>query len=297
MSPRRCGNWRLSVTTAFRPVRLSRSDKGAVARAGRVTVPACRPCPPQPPSRRATCSPAPSARVGSSVCTPPACTSSADPAEPRLVALETADALGLPCALRLGLDRRDRPFAGVAVGRAGAGRRAAGSRSARWRCGSCAGGRRRWSGRSRAGRPGGRSWPGSCATYALRSTRAWTRTTCSAAGRGSPRRATTCWPAGCSRCTTTPAARPAAAGRRRRTGCDDRPVRHPARGGGGRARHPGRARAGRRARRPRRGRRRATEPSTGCCGSGTRPAPHSPTACCARGAREVDPAPRRRSAA
>jgi len=39
-----------------------------------------------------------------------------DPAEPRLVAAETADALGLPCALRLGLDRGDRPFAGVSPG-------------------------------------------------------------------------------------------------------------------------------------------------------------------------------------
>ena len=39
-----------------------------------------------------------------------------DPAEPRLVAVETADALGLPCALRLGLDRGDRPFAGVSPG-------------------------------------------------------------------------------------------------------------------------------------------------------------------------------------
>ena len=39
-----------------------------------------------------------------------------DPAGPPVVAVETADALGLPCALRLGLDRADRPFAGVAVG-------------------------------------------------------------------------------------------------------------------------------------------------------------------------------------
>lgn len=39
-----------------------------------------------------------------------------DPAGPRVVAVETADALGLPCALRLGLDRRDRPFAGVSAG-------------------------------------------------------------------------------------------------------------------------------------------------------------------------------------
>jgi hypothetical protein len=39
-----------------------------------------------------------------------------DPPEPRLVAVETADALGLPCALRLGLDRGDRPFAGVSSG-------------------------------------------------------------------------------------------------------------------------------------------------------------------------------------
>ena len=39
-----------------------------------------------------------------------------DPADSRLVAVETADALGLPCALRLGLDRGDRPFAGVAPG-------------------------------------------------------------------------------------------------------------------------------------------------------------------------------------
>ena len=39
-----------------------------------------------------------------------------DPPERRLLAVETADALGLPCALRLGLDRRDDPFAGVAVG-------------------------------------------------------------------------------------------------------------------------------------------------------------------------------------
>lgn len=42
-----------------------------------------------------------------------------DPAEspgPLVVAVETADALGLPCALRLGLDRADRPFAGVHVG-------------------------------------------------------------------------------------------------------------------------------------------------------------------------------------
>jgi len=39
-----------------------------------------------------------------------------DPAEPRLVGLETADALGLPCALRLGLDGSDRPFAGVSAG-------------------------------------------------------------------------------------------------------------------------------------------------------------------------------------
>jgi hypothetical protein len=39
-----------------------------------------------------------------------------DPAEPRLVGVETADALGLPCALRLGLDGTDRPFAGVSPG-------------------------------------------------------------------------------------------------------------------------------------------------------------------------------------
>ena len=39
-----------------------------------------------------------------------------DPPEPRLVAVETADALGLPCALRVGLDRVDRPLAGVSVG-------------------------------------------------------------------------------------------------------------------------------------------------------------------------------------
>jgi hypothetical protein len=39
-----------------------------------------------------------------------------DPPEPRLVAVETADALGLPCALRLGLDARDRPLAGADVG-------------------------------------------------------------------------------------------------------------------------------------------------------------------------------------
>jgi len=39
-----------------------------------------------------------------------------DPPEPLVVAVETADALGLPCALRLGLDRRHRPFSGVSAG-------------------------------------------------------------------------------------------------------------------------------------------------------------------------------------
>jgi hypothetical protein len=39
-----------------------------------------------------------------------------DTAEPRLVGVETADALGLPCALRLGLDAADRPFAAVSPG-------------------------------------------------------------------------------------------------------------------------------------------------------------------------------------
>src|SRR5215207_4104762 len=115
ITARRCGNWGWSVTTAFLPALVEvgqgcRPGSGTRYGPGMPSLPAAAPL----PARDLLAGPPRRARV---VGVHPSCVYVVtDPAEPRLVAAETADALGLPCALRLGLDRGDRPFAGVSPG-------------------------------------------------------------------------------------------------------------------------------------------------------------------------------------